>query len=429
MHIEQEILIYDFVRAISEAVDLITPLLNNHHKRVAYISSSIAQQMGLTNDEIQDIILAAMLHDIGIFSLKERIIVMSTEDKDYELDRHAILGYELLKNFAPLAKAAELIRFHHADFHKLRRDIPIGSYIIHLADRVAIQFDERREILGQAAGICAAIAEKQHGFHLDAIAALNKLAHLEYFWIEANSPSIHFDTAKRVRLSKEIVDMESLRAFAKVVAQIIDFRNRFTATHSSGVAAVARELSGLSGFSERECMMIEVAGFLHDLGKLAVPNEILEKNGSLTNSEVNIVRKHTYYTYTIMNSIRGLEHIASWAAYHHERTDGNGYPFHVKGGDFSKLSRIMAVADIVTALTEDRPYRMGMDRDETENVLLSMVSSGGIDGSIVDMAISNFTHINGIRSRAQREAQREYDDFNDSMMMRDIIFHKTAASA
>ena len=429
MHIEQEILIYDFVRAIAEAVDLITPILNNHHSRVAYISSSIAQQMGLTNDEIQDIILAAMLHDIGIFSLKERIIVMSTEDKDYELDRHAILGYELIKNFAPLAKAAELIRYHHAEYHKSRKDIPLGSYIIHLADRMAIQFDERREILEQSADIYATILSKRDAFSPDALSALDRLVTLEYFWIEANAPSVHFDTAKRVRLSKEIVDMDSLRAFAKVVAQIIDFRSRFTATHSSGVAAVARELSGLSGFSERECMMIEVAGFLHDLGKLAVPNDILEKHGALTDPEINIIRKHTYYTYSIMNGIRGLEHIAAWAAYHHERTDGNGYPFHVKGGDFSKLSRIMAVADIVTALTEDRPYRSGMDRDETENVLMNMVKHGGIDSSIVEMAIGNFTHINGIRSKAQREAQKEYDAFNNSLIMRDMIFHQNAASA
>ena len=160
---------------------------------------------------------------------------------------------------------------------------------------------------------------------------------------------------------------------------------------------------------------MEIAGLLHDLGKLAVPNDILEKKGSLNGEEINFIRKHTYYTYTVLSRVGGLEHIAAWAAYHHERRDGNGYPFHVSDENFSKLARIMAVADIMTALTEDRPYRAGMTKKNAEKILLSMAENGGVDGSVVDLARAHFQRINKARVKAQRKAKEEYETFYEEV--------------
>ena len=415
MHIENEILINDFIWAISEAVELISPVLNNHHKKVAYISSNIAREMGLSGDDIQNIILASMLHDIGVFSVKEWIEIASINEEHPDMDRHAYIGYELLKDLEPLCKVAEIIKDHHAGFRKTQDKIPVGSYIIHLADRLSLMYDQRCDILEQAPAMLSRIHEKRSKFHPDTLAALEKLGKMEYIWFEAFTQDITPDMMRGVHFSKVIVDLPTLREFAKTIAQIIDFRSRFTATHSSGVAAVARELSSMSGFSERECKMMEIAGFLHDLGKMAIPNEILEKKGALNTMEFNLIRKHTYYTYVILNKIRGLENVAVWAANHHERPDGNGYPFHVKDGDFSKLSRIMAVADVVTALTEDRPYREGMDRKNVESILQGMINNNGIDRDIVELASKNFVHINDLRMTAQQEARQEYEAFYESL--------------
>ena len=202
--------------------------------------------------------------------------------------------------------------------------------------------------------------------------------------------------------------LDVLKSFSSVFSRIIDFRSRFTATHSSGVAAVALELTAISGFSSRECRMMEIAGYLHDLGKLAIPAEILEKNSALTYEEFNEMRKHPYYTYTILKKIKGFEHIASWAAYHHEKLNGEGYPFHLKGADFSKFARIIAVADIFTAITEDRPYRAGMDSIRALKILRGMVAEGAIDKSIVDLLEENFSRINDTRVTAQEKALLEY---------------------
>ena len=415
MHTEKEIHIYEFVWAISEAVDLISAALNNHHKKVAYISSSIALDMGLQGEAIQDILLAAMLHDIGVFSTEESIKITSFDAEHHEMDSHAIIGYELIRKFLPLAKVAEIIKKHHAAYREPGDDVSLYGNILHIADRLSILYDQRREILEQVPDMVASVLQKHCAFNPAVSASLKRLEKKEYIWIEAFTQEITLEKIRGVPFSRQIIDVETLREFAKTLAQIIDFRSRFTATHSSGVAAVAMEISGMSGFSRRECKMMEVAGFLHDLGKVAVPNEVLEKEGALNDSEFNQIRKHAYYTYVILNKIKGLEHIALWASQHHERPDGNGYPFHVKDSDFSKLSRIMVVADIVTALTEDRPYRAGMERAAVESILKNMAENNTIDKDIVDLVTAHFAQINNTRAAAQQTARKEYEAFyNDT---------------
>ncbi|MCL1836229.1 MAG: HD domain-containing protein [Treponema sp.] len=414
MNVRNEIPIYDFVCAISEAIDLVSPVLNRHHKKVAYIAGHIALQMNLPNSDVQDIVLASMLHDIGAFSIGERIEAQTLEYHDSELNRHAFLGYKLLKNFRPLARAAKLIRYHHADYHSAGYNVPLGSYVIHLADRVAILFDENREVLGQVMGVVEKISKKYQKFHPASFIAFLRLVNLEYVWVEAFLPSFERGRMQEVRFSKEVIEPETLRCFAKIVAQIIDFRSRFTATHSCGVAAVVRELTAAAGFSERECKLMEIAGFLHDLGKLSVSNEILEKNGALSMEDFNAIRKHTYYTYSVLNKVSGMEDIAAWAAHHHEKQDGSGYPFHTKGEDISRLERIMTVADILTALAEDRPYRAGMDREKVMEILFTLANQGEIDRGIVEIAERNFPKINEARIKAQEDAWNEYEAFNST---------------
>jgi HD-GYP domain-containing protein (c-di-GMP phosphodiesterase class II) len=369
--------------------------------------------MNLSDEEKRDIVLASILHDIGAFTGEERMRAKLALFDDSGCDQHAIMGYHLLRNFEPLMNAATMIRYHHEHYDKAMTEIPIGSYIVHLADRLSILFDEQQEILEQIPGIMANIDQWQNIFHPDTLAALHQVVKKEYFWIEACSFPINSVLPDRMRFLKKILDLDTLRDFAKLIAQIIDFRSRFTSTHSAGVAAVALELTTISEFSEKECRLMEIAGYLHDLGKLAIPDEILEKNGTFNHQEFNTMRKHTYYTYVVLNKIKGLEQVAMWAAYHHERLDGNGYPFHIKGKDFSKLARIMSVADIVTAITEDRPYRLGMDGEKAIKILFGMVKDGGIDKGVVEIVKDNFSRINDVRIKAQQNAALEYKQFQN----------------
>ena len=413
MFLDNEYSLYDFAAGISEAIDLVSPELNEHHKKVAYIAYNIAKEMRLPEKEIRNIILASILHDIGAFTSEERLEVVYAFFNDTNYDNHQLTAYKLLRNFEPFRDVATLIRYHHEHYDKTPNDVPIGSYIIHLADRLSIILDNRREILEQVPEIMSSIEQHQSIFHPESLAALRRLSKIEYFWIEAFLLEDKNNLPARIRFEKKIIDIESLRSLARVIAQIIDFRSRFTSTHSSGVAAVAMEMTSIFGFSETECKLMEIAGYMHDLGKLALSNDILEKNAALNHDEFNEMRKHPYYTYIVLRKIKGFEQIAMWAAYHHERLDGNGYPFHVKDENFTKLSRIMAVADILTAISEDRPYRKGMEGGKAIEILHDMVNNGGIDKGTVEIVTQNYARINEVRIKAQCEALQAYNAFYD----------------
>lgn len=131
----------------------------------------------------------------------------------------------------------------------------------------------------------------------------------------------------------------------------------------------------------------------HDLGKLVVPNTILEKPSALTASEFAVIKQHPYHTFSILNSISGIQVIAEWAAFHHERLDGNGYPFHKKSHEINVISRIISVADIFTALIEDRPYRKGLDVKAIKKILIDGSDSGALDSRIVKNLVDNLADI------------------------------------
>ena len=192
------------------------------------------------------------------------------------------------------------------------------------------------------------------------------------------------------------------------MSRIIDFRSPFTAMHSAGVAASARELARLAGMTEEECRMMEIAGYLHDIGKLRVPNEILEKPGRLTEEEFNIVKEHPYYTRLILMDVDGFERIANWAGYHHEKLSGSGYPFHWEAEYLDLGARIMAVADIFSAITEVRPYRKGMDREQALAVMRENVANGSVCGEVVKLLEAHYDEIDAAREKESREVGRRY---------------------
>ena len=205
-----------------------------------------------------------------------------------------------------------------------------------------------------------------------------------------------------------IVLLEKLVIFTSLISRVIDFRSPFTAMHSAGVAATARELARLSGMTQEECLMMEAAGNLHDIGKLRVPNAILEKPGKLTEEEFNVMREHPYYTSMILQDVEGFEKIAKWAAYHHEKLNGKGYPFHLRAEELDEGCRIMAVADIFSAITEVRPYRKGMNKEQAQKVLLENAERGEIYKKTVDLLMSHYDEVDAVREKKSREIGKRY---------------------
>ncbi len=406
----------DVLVSLSSAVDLVSPALTNHHKRVASIALSIANELGLSRDQRGNLILAGALHDIGALSLGERLETLRFEIKSPH--RHAEIGGFLIQSLEPLAGSASLVRYHHVPWNEGAgrefngEEVPLGSHVLHLADRVDVMIDKRRDVLGQASRICKKIKELSGKWFVpEMVEAFISLASKESFWFDVVSPSSDSFRLDLTGLPRMELDQEGLLDLARLYRKIIDFRSSFTSTHSSGVAHCAESLARLVGFGQRRCQMVKIAGYLHDLGKLRVPAEILEKPGRLNEREFAIVRSHPYFTYRVLGKIRGLEDINMYASFHHERLNGRGYPFHIGDDDLLLGSRIMAVADVFTAIAEDRPYRKGMSESEVRRVLDQLVKDRALDGNVVSLLIRNFDEVNSARAEAQESARREYQEF------------------
>ncbi|HHL39895.1 MAG TPA: HD domain-containing protein [Deltaproteobacteria bacterium] len=402
----------DIVMCLCGAKDLIDPALVNHHKRVACIASAVGEELGLEPGRINELILGGALHDIGAFTTRERLAVKSFDCGDIE---HAEPGYRLLNGFGPFSSVADVIRRHHVDWedgagaHVDGHEVPELSFIVHLADRVDVLINPAFEILSQRDDICARIMEGSGGkFVPRHVKAFLSLAGRDSFWFDVVSHSVCRVIERRVRPAPVRLDLEGLSELSRLVSHVVDFRSPYTVTHSSGVAACASQLARAMSFSPRECRMIEIAGRLHDLGKLAVPDEILDKEGSLTEYEVNLIKAHPYHTFRILDTLPALETITAWASFHHERLDGDGYPFGHDGEVLSLGSKVLAVADVFTALTEERPYRQAMSNTMALRCIDAMVEERALDPSVFSVLKHNLDDVLDAMLTAQAEAENAY---------------------
>jgi HD-GYP domain-containing protein (c-di-GMP phosphodiesterase class II) len=185
------------------------------------------------------------------------------------------------------------------------------------------------------------------------------------------------------------LDAGELHDLAELYARVVDAKSPFTYMHSRGVAQIAVFLAQKAGMSPKEVFLMNIAGLLHDLGKLTVPEEILVKPAALTRDEMAIMKQHTYYSYWWLKPAFGATPIAEWGAFHHERLDGAGYPFHKAEKELGLGCRIVAVSDIFTALREERPYRAGLSWEAIERIMLQQVKGSALDGGITALLFDN----------------------------------------
>lgn len=159
----------------------------------------------------------------------------------------------------------------------------------------------------------------------------------------------------------------------EALANAIDAKDKYTHGHSTRVAAISRQIAREAGFSVVECEEVYFAALLHDVGKIGVPDEVINKTGRLTDEEFQQIKLHPVLGYQILSSITHSPYLSIGAHYHHERYDGRGYPDGLAGEDIPVIARIIAVADAYDAMTSTRSYRNALSqqkvRDEIANGL------------------------------------------------------------
>ncbi|SDD98885.1 HD-GYP domain-containing protein [Sporomusa acidovorans] len=381
----------NLVSALSIALELSTNGLSKHHWRTALISGRIAEHIGMAEGEQQLVVYAALLHDIGAASNWAEKRKLQRFKVSEDVYWHAEAGYELLKDSQQLGMLADVIRHHHDKWDGSNptglagRDIPIGSRIINLADRLEILLRDNVYIFEQRPEVLSAI-RKLSGitFDPDLVRELHEFARQESFWLDLTNPHYYQNFFRQIdAYGRMVFNIDDIVNIAEIFATIIDRTSRFTGLHSRGVAEVSAFLAQARGYSQDEIKLMKIAGLFHDLGKLSVPNEILEKPERLTDQEFSTIKQHPYYTYRILEQIDGFSLVAEWAAFHHETLDGMGYPFHIAEPSLKLGSRIVSVADVFMALSENRPYRQPLALSEVQKIMQDMANNRKLDSSVV----------------------------------------------
>lgn len=401
-----EIDIIGLLSAFSFALDCVEAELihvtSNHGKRVAYMSVCMAEKMGVSDDALRDLAACALLHDNALtqyineefysdISNIDTLKVSSDDITPRQLGMHCIYGEKNLEKYHFKTGVKDVILYHHEEadgsgpFEKKWTEVPLFARIIHFSDMLdafckAQKFDE--DVFNKAVHFIEKNKDKRFdsevtkmffdAFDKEEFSRLGDEHIEEYFW-------------EKVPCEKSFYSFNVLKDLADLFAKIIDYKSEFTSRHSLGVARTASKISEIMGYDKVICDKMYLAGTLHDVGKIAIGNEILEKPARLTDEEFAKMKNHAGYTYMILSKVDGFEEIRDIAAFHHERLDGSGYPFGKRADELTTLQRIMACADIYQALTEKRPYKDGMDHDKACEILKDMADKNWIDKNITEV--------------------------------------------
>ncbi len=426
----------EVVASLSKALDLTEGQPLGHSVRACIIGMRLGQEIGLDEERLGALYYALLLKDAGCSSNASRMAALFGSDdravkpqmKVVDWDHKMRLAVETWRNtglqssivsrvryFLGIARQEQMSRdmiaarcergadiarrlgfpdetvtaIHSLDEHwngngypEGRRgdEIPLFSRILNIAqtaevflakggsDAALAVLRERRGRWFDPALVDTVVGWRADGSWWSSVTAPDQMAHATLL-----EPAQH---------ARE-VDDAGLDRVAEAFAEIIDAKSPFTYKHSSNVAMYACAIGERLGFDARTMQRTRRAGLLHDIGKVGVSNRILDKNGPLADDERAAVQSHPMYTWEILGRVSAFASFARQAATHHEKLDGSGYPWKLRGDELDKPSRAMVVADIYEALTADRPYRAGMPVEKAL-AILEQERGDKLDGDAID---------------------------------------------
>ncbi|MCH5263756.1 MAG: HD domain-containing protein [Lachnospiraceae bacterium] len=403
----------DLICALSFSLDKVEYELlgveTGHGRRVACLCLYMAEHAGISGEELRDYFGCCVLHDNALTEfISEELDNFKhiTDESGQQLSE--VINVEFVDHNSSHSKIGErnihlvpfrtnvdnIILYHHehADgsgpLGKTAAETNLKTQILHLADEIDIhynlsnltesEFNKMSEWIESQSG--KMFSEKAVRLFHDAV-TYDKISYLK------NRGA--FTSLKReLRTVTSDYSEEEIHSFAGMFARIIDYKSAFTQTHSLGVADKAEQMANYYGFDHEKATRLYLAGALHDIGKLLVSNDILEKAGKLTDDEFSAMKDHASATRYVLRLVKGIPDIVRWAANHHEKLNGKGYPRGLTAEELSFEERLMACVDIYQALTEKRPYKDGFPHEKTIAIMQDMVDKGDIDATIVqDMAV------------------------------------------
>ena len=379
------------------SVDLVEGHTFGHAQRVAYIAQELAVGLDLSTDDVVDVTLAALFHDLGLFKITHELTEITSLpesellvthpldtvedfaahvrkgsiDKVSELlIQHVTDGGAILEELALSPTVVSLVRGHHERYDgngypggQRGDDIPIVQRVLAAADCLETAVAGAGE-RGHSPEFVRAESIKFSGKQLgaDESKKLQEITQNVRFWGMFTGGQVGKQLTSRIPQERVEITYGDLAALFMRLADLVDGRSPYRKDHSWNVARNSYLISLEMGMPEEMAASLGMAGLVHDLGKAGVSNQVLDKPKWLTGPEYEQAKKHIAYTEKILNHAGGLfDEALGWIADHHERLDGSGYPNRLKGDQLGREVRILATADVYDALISDRPYRRGLE--------------------------------------------------------------------
>lgn len=384
----QKISLKNILIIIQRTLDSIDDRMIGHGEQVAYIMYKLLKADNkYSEDEIVRLTILAMFHDIGAYKVEERKRLI-----DIDLDKpmaHAVYGSLFIKYFSPLSDLSPVILGHHMYAKDLdeekKKIIPKEALLLHLADSIAVLYLNYKKV------------EKNWIMNMSDEIVLNEhkklfdIACTKYNILEKIRTDSYLDELYEI-FEKKLLTREEVISYIRMLTYAIDFRSEATVVHTISVQEISLQIANLINLDKEIVRKIKIASMLHDIGKISIPVNILEKPGKLTAEEYEKIQEHAIIGYRILSNL-GLDDIRDIAASHHEKLDGTGYPFKLKADKISIEARIVAIADIISALAYKRSYKDELSKDEVVSILSNMALNNKIDSGICNLVIDNYDYI------------------------------------
>ncbi len=388
MRIDISSLLFSLSTALDYVEQEVVGVSHNHCRRVACVSAALCKYMGMNDEQIMDMTICAVLHDSAL--TETNLDIRFDNDADQGMWKHCDLGERNVSKFPFFqGDVKNIVLWHHENWNGsgylgLRgNEISDRAAILRIADNADLLFHMGSEDSGYHE-LFTHLAEKSGILYAPKVVEAFFDCIDEDFLFSLKDE--HIDKTIKMLIPSMVRETttKQLLDLGCVFSGIIDSKSPFTSTHSQGLVRTAEIMCNHYGFEKQRIDMIMLAAHLHDLGKLMVPATILEKAAPLDEDEFTIMKTHAQGTFDLLSMVEGMENICDWASQHHEKLDGSGYPAQRDATTLCFESRLMGCIDIYQALTENRPYRVGMVHSEAMAVLKNFAEAGKVDAVIVE---------------------------------------------
>ncbi len=378
----------DVYEIIRKTLGIINAKIMNHGEITGYIMYKMLQcENQYTEQELVDYTMLGILHDIGLY--KEDNVKKVSDFETTNLWPHSIYGFLFLKYLSPMDDKAEIVLYHHLDYN--RYGLIQSRYkhiieILNLADKMDTFLhlkDEKMEkdYFSQYRDI------KFSGASLD----LFHRAETK-FGITAKLVNGEYKEELAELLAKRAFSEQYKKGFLEMLVYTIDFRSEHTVVHTLATVNFGQQIGRLMRLTGKDLRDLYYGALLHDLGKIAIPLNILESTGRLSDEEMKVMKAHVRITEMILEGVVD-DAVLQIAVRHHEKLDGSGYHKGLTGDQLTLPQQIVAVADILSALYGKRSYKDSFSSELIQKIMTEDAENNKINKTAVETLIRNYDKV------------------------------------